>query len=213
MFIYKIANLKNNKVYIGQTRSDRANDRFGYHKWHLRNNKHHNSHLQRDWSEYGEDAFSFSVVCSVQNLEELDGFEKAEILKEESYNSDRGYNKQFGGVVSPKLCDEVKERISKSRLGYKAPDETKRRMSLARKGVPGKIPSEETRRKMSATRKGRPIGPMSEDTKKKISERHKGRVSCRKGVTLSEETRRKMSESQLRRRNIENNSGGIQCTQ
>ena len=210
MFIYKIVNLKNSKVYIGQTRAKRASARFSYHKWHLRNNKHHNSHLQSDWSEYGEDAFSFLVVCSAESLEELDVLEKDEILKVESYNSERGYNKQYGGRVSPQLCADVKDRISKARLGYKASDETKRRMSLARKGVPGKIPSEETRRKMSAAAKGRILGPPSEETRRKISERHKGRVSCRKGVILSEETRRKMSESQLRRKN--NKSGGIQCT-
>ena len=58
-----------------------------------------------------------------------------------------------------------------------------------RKGV--KL-SEETRRKMSEAKKGRTL---TEEHCRNLSESHKGQPSPRKGVTLSEEIRRKQSES------------------
>lgn len=58
--IYIIKNIVNNKLYIGC-----AID-FISRKWRhstdLRNNKHHNIHLQRAWNEYGESNFSFEIL-------------------------------------------------------------------------------------------------------------------------------------------------------
>jgi group I intron endonuclease len=60
----------------------------------------------------------------------------------------------------------------------------------------GRKVSEETKKKMSLSRKGKkhkPHGPMSQELKNKISNSLKGRPSPLKGRTLSEETIKKMN--------------------
>jgi hypothetical protein len=52
--------------------------------------------------------------------------------------------------------------------------------------------SEETKKKMSEAKKGK---PKSEEARKKMSEAHKGRPTWNKGKHFSEETKRKMSEA------------------
>ena len=59
--IYSIINKINNKLYIGST-SDSFRKRWNLHKYHLRNNKHKNSHLQYAWNKYGEDNFKFTIL-------------------------------------------------------------------------------------------------------------------------------------------------------
>jgi len=71
---YLIMNTINGKVYIGQ--STVYPKRWTQHKRDLRKNIHTNKHLQRDWNEYGEDAFVFEVI------EELPPDTSSELLLE-----------------------------------------------------------------------------------------------------------------------------------
>ena len=59
--IYKILNKSNGKFYIGST-TESFRKRFNLHKYHLRNDKHKNSHLQYSWNKYGEDTFEFLIL-------------------------------------------------------------------------------------------------------------------------------------------------------
>ena len=67
--------------------------------------------------------------------------------------------------------------------------------------------SDDTRRKMSEARKGKKLAPFSEERRRKMSESHKGKVlsdETRKKMSeakknMSEETRRKLSEAAKRR--------------
>lgn len=98
------------------------------------------------------------------------------------------------------LTDEIAELIAKEWTcnGYHCSDETKRKMSEAKKD---KKRSEETKRKISEARKGKHF---SEETKQKISEVLKGKKRTdeqrkkisegHKGKVLSEKTKRKISE-------------------
>lgn len=58
--IYKIENNKSGKIYIGS--SINIEKRFKRHKNDLLNNKHKNTHLQREYNKYGLDSFIFEVV-------------------------------------------------------------------------------------------------------------------------------------------------------
>ena len=58
---YYIVNMKNDKEYIGITKNQ-VNIRFMQHKKLLRNNKPPNHKLQKDWLDYGEENFSFSLI-------------------------------------------------------------------------------------------------------------------------------------------------------
>lgn len=107
--IYRITNLINNKVYIGQSLSVRK--RLSNHKGKLRLGAHCNSHLQLSWNKYGEGNFSFTLLegCS---REELDSREAHWINFYNSLDRDHGYNNILPGTYEYK-----NNRIRKPRLG------------------------------------------------------------------------------------------------
>lgn len=80
--IYKITNLVNNKVYIGQ--SIDVESRFYAHLYMLRNQVHYNSHLQNTWDKYGENNFKFEIIEECR-YELLDNREKYYIKLYRSY--------------------------------------------------------------------------------------------------------------------------------
>lgn len=58
--VYKITNIKNNKIYIGS--SKHILQRWKNHIRELNDNKHKNFYLQDDWNKYGKDCFVFDVL-------------------------------------------------------------------------------------------------------------------------------------------------------
>jgi group I intron endonuclease len=62
--IYKILNIKNNKVYIGST--NRGHHRLNEHKKKLQSGKHTNKHLQSSWDINGENSFLFEIIEYVE---------------------------------------------------------------------------------------------------------------------------------------------------
>lgn len=114
MLIYKIVNLINNKIYIGQTKKS-LKDRSWYHKNRLKRSKHNNQHLQHSWNLYGEHNFKFEVVEYLNlsngwNLSELEVFY---IKSYKSHDMKHGYNLTYGGE-GVKPTQETKDKISKS---------------------------------------------------------------------------------------------------
>lgn len=93
--IYKIENIVNGKVYIGQ--SVNIEQRWKNHKYHLNNSTHYNDYLQRSWNKYKSDNFKFSIL---EECEECDLNDK-EIYWIDYYHSceyEYGYNSQIGGA-------------------------------------------------------------------------------------------------------------------
>lgn len=107
--IYKITNIKNNKVYIGQ--SVNIEKRWREHIYAFRRGDHTNVYFQRAWNKYGEENFIFEIIeeCLIENLNDKESFY---ILKFQATNPQYGYNRTFGGE-SPKMTPEYKEYISK----------------------------------------------------------------------------------------------------
>ena len=110
-----------------------------------------------------------------------------------------------GFIRGRKLSEETKAKISAARKGKKGKphsEESKAKISAANKGKKGKPLSEEHKAKISAANKGKPL---SEETKAKLSASLKGREfseetraklsAARKGKPLSEETKAKLSAS------------------
>ena len=105
--IYKIENKFNGKVYIGQ--SIDINRRFKEHKNSLKNNKHHNTHLQYAFNKYGEDNFTFEII-DVCEIDELDALERLYINKYECKHDEWGYNLEDGGNENKKLSKAALEK-------------------------------------------------------------------------------------------------------
>lgn len=97
-FIYKIENLINHKIYIGLTNNiERRRER---HFSDLRNNRHDNSFLQKEFLKYGEQNFSFAIEFSGDiTTEEIGEKEKYYVQKYDSYRN--GYNQNKGGNFGP----------------------------------------------------------------------------------------------------------------
>lgn len=104
MIIYKITNLINNKIYIGQTNNKR--DRyFGGGKL-----------LRQAILKYGKNNFKKEMLIdNINSQEELDNLEIEMIKKYDSTNKDIGYNILIGGLGSRNVIftDERKQYLSK----------------------------------------------------------------------------------------------------
>lgn len=91
--VYKITNKINNKCYIGS--SVRVEKRW---QEHIRESKNPNSKkyhypLYQAFRKYGLDNFTFEVLNDdFDSAEEMQDFEKEQILKFEACNSNKGYN-------------------------------------------------------------------------------------------------------------------------
>lgn len=83
--IYSIVNKINNRRYIGST-SDSFRKRWNLHKYHLRNNKHKNSHLQYSWNKYGEENFEFIILEICDDKSKVLEIEQLYIDKEDFEN-------------------------------------------------------------------------------------------------------------------------------
>ena len=160
--IYKIENLANGKIYIGQAIN--IENRWKGHKKELKNNKHCNKHLQNAWNKYGKENFNFEIIeeCEEDKLTER---EQYWIDFYGGLNSSNNYNKRN---ASPKghLSEESKLKVSRANKGKvlgPLKEETKQKISKALKG-------------RHAHNKGIPI---TEETRKKISEANKGKTKTK----------------------------------
>ena len=199
--VYKITNLVNGKVYIGQ--SVDIERRWREHKKCKTNDFFHNALRKHP------EQFKFSVLLTCPR-EMLDTWERDMIALYDCIYP-KGYNFTNGGGSNTEISEETKRRISekmKGRPGTPHSEEAKRKISEANKGKPtwskgktlseehkrkiseankGHKHTEEERRKISEANRGRHNIPHSEEAKRKMSESHKGK-------SLSDETKRKLSE-------------------
>lgn len=186
-YIYKITNLVNNGVYIGQT-SKSITERFSDHVT-ISNNyvdgKDGHSHLYRAMRKYGSENFVVEQIDSATSKEELDIKERYWISYYRSCNvvcyniADGG----TGGNTWDNHTDEEKliigNKISTANTGKKYgphSDETKKKISVA--VIASKQNRSEEQKKLESLRKSQAAlnrAPMSEESKKKASENNKGK--------------------------------------
>ena len=134
--IYKITNIENGKFYIGSAVN--ISGRWSVHKHMLRNNKHKNSYLQCSWNKHNEGSFLFEVIEIIEDIDTLIKREQFYLDLYKCYNRDIGYNINIiaNNRLGVKASDITKERISKSRiaLNFKHTDTTKILFSKQRSG-------------------------------------------------------------------------------
>ena len=176
--IYCVRNIKNDKLYIGQT----------VHNLAYRKQRHLND-TRRGCTQafhmairkYGESSFSWRVLEDEVPNEELNDLEILYIDLFGTYLQDY-YNVTMGGESSLGFfpSEETRKKMSMSALN-KPPmtDETKRLIAIA---STGRVFTEEAKRKSSATKMGHEV---NDEARVKISAGHRGKK-------MSEKTRDKM---------------------
>lgn len=182
--IYIIRNLKNGKFYIGQAQDIRK--RWAEHKWKLNGNFHTNNHLQSAWNKYGAKVFKFLVLeyCAIDKLNEREQVQlNIHVLSDNCYNIALDAKAPFRGR---KATEETRAKMSAARKGHEVSNETRRKIAEKSHNI-----SDETRQRMSEAQSNR-----SAETRKKISDVHLGK-------THSVETREKISKSKLGQKHTE----------
>lgn len=76
--IFQIKNIKNDKVFIGSTRNFKT---LNGTKFSLENGSYSNKMLQKEWSEYGKDAFEIEILEILKAKDDPYYNEKEELEK------------------------------------------------------------------------------------------------------------------------------------
>jgi group I intron endonuclease len=175
--IYKITNLINFKVYIGQTMQEGGFDRRYGNNIYLNT---HNKYLKRSIKKYGIENFEVSKIFDVAfSKEELD---IKEVIYIEKYKHSNGiYNIAQGGsngstfeYMTEKDINNWKTKISNSHKGKKLPKEQRNKIGQSNMG---KKRTKESKKKMSEKAIGNKANSgkiFTEDWKNKISKSHIG---------------------------------------
>lgn len=112
-YLYKITNLINNKVYIGQTINPRS--RWSSHKSESRKDNPEML-ISKRIKYYGIDNFSFDIIAVCTTLDNCNLTEQELILQYESHvSTGKGYNIDFGGQVK-KISEETLNKKYKLKL-------------------------------------------------------------------------------------------------
>lgn len=126
MWIYKITNVQNNKVYIGQTIRP-IQDRFNRHINDAINNIL-DTYFARAIRKYGKDNFIIEEIDVAKNQDELNLKEQYWIqyyqAVEKGYNETDAISKCGGNTYKSKTEEEmniIKEKIRQTKLGNKNP--------------------------------------------------------------------------------------------
>lgn len=126
MWIYKITNIQNNKVYIGQTIRP-VEQRFHRHMNDALNNIL-DTHFARAIRKYGKENFIIEMIDTAESQDELNQKEQYWIRYYDSVN--KGYNEtdaisKCGGNTYQSKTDEemdiIKNKIRETKLGAKNP--------------------------------------------------------------------------------------------
>jgi hypothetical protein len=169
--IYKTTNVVNGKYYIGKHQTDCLDD--GYLGSGVL--------LKKAIKKYGKQNFQREILFFCEDENELNDKEKQLV----NYSCENSYNLVNGGIGGSKgvihgpHTQQRKEKIAATLKGHSVSEETKLKMSLAKKGKPspnkGHSVSEDSRKKMSSAAKNRIRQPHSAETKQKIGNALRGK--------------------------------------
>jgi group I intron endonuclease len=159
--IYKITNLVNGKVYIGQTRVS-VEKRF---RAHVNGDKRSVSLIHLAIKSYGEENFKIQEIIRCETQEQVNN---AEVMAIRLFNSlsPNGYNLSKGGQTNT-FTEETGKKISRS---------LKKKFSDPNYIDPkkGRTRPREVVEKILTIKKQKGIDPISEETRKKLSDAKKG---------------------------------------
>ena len=160
--IYKITNLINNKIYIGQHVTTNVNDDY----------MGSGDHIKNAIKKYGIENFKKEIIAECSSFDEMNDLE-GELVNQDFVNNPNTYNHAIGRTYGWKNCLKYKseEEIQNIRKHanevflnlFKDPEYRKQHAEKISNGLKeagfdprtflGKTHSEETKRKMSETHK------------------------------------------------------------
>lgn len=108
--IYKLTNLKDGKIYIGQTVHS-LEDRWRRHIEYA--NRGGEGYLQKAIRTYGPDSFDRMTVTIAYNKQQLDELEKYYICSLDTFNPEVGYNQNW----KPGPTDAARQTMSEKNAG------------------------------------------------------------------------------------------------
>lgn len=177
--VYKITNIVNDKLYVGQTKTSMAK-RFTSHKCESKNERYDNK-LYEEMRKYGTENFKVESLSEIKTSTRDELREMLNVLEKQYIEKlAPEYNFAPGGLGNTGVTwtDERREKFKELMSGENNP-------------CFGKPKSDETREKLSKALKGRVI---SEESRVK-------RIETMKGIPKSDETREKMKEAAKNRTN------------
>ena len=188
--IYRITCIANSKFYIGSTVNKAQ--RWARHRKGLRDGTHPNKHMAAAWAKYGEQAFVFEVLETVDDPAAL--FAAEQKYLDEHAGKDYCFNwalyagapmrgkfgpesSNYGKKLSEEVKQKIREKVSGSlnaTYGVPVPEERKQKIREANLRYPHKERKHtpEAISKIAAASRGRPV---SEETRAKRSAALKGR--------------------------------------
>lgn len=206
--LYKITNLVNNKIYIGQTNN--LNRRWQAHKNAALKNKPEQI-IHFALIKYGLENFQFEHIATCKTWDDANEVETILVIQENSL-SPNGYNVTRGGYNAPKT-DEWKQAMKNwhASLSFEEREEISKKQSeatlkqISEKGHPaqGRIVTQETRELHRKIRLENPI-EYTEEIRQHMSKAHLG-------IKDTEVTKQKKSESAKEAWTKRANYDGIKC--
>lgn len=185
--IYKITNLLNNKVYIGQT--TQGNKRWLKHKFYAKDPDRTGQYIHYAMAKYGVDNFVFEFIAT--SFTQIDA-DKAEAQIIQQYNSrDKqfGYNLKPGGGTTGH-SEETKQKLREATLkqietkghpaqGRKLTDEQKAKLiAMLNARDNEKVYSPEVRKRMSESHIGKPQPKELVEKRASTIRANKGEMIC-----------------------------------
>lgn len=127
--VYEIVNNVNGKKYVGVA-NDLVN-RFSVHRTRLRKGVSHSRVLQNAWNKYGEQSFTFKplIICSKEDA----AMYETKLIGSGDYVYNVAITPVSGRPKGSKTSDEGRRNMSICRIGKKPSDETRAKLSAARK--------------------------------------------------------------------------------
>lgn len=159
-YVYKITNLVNGKIYVGQTIKT-VQRRWGQHKF-LSQKPSKESYLQKSIYKYGSDNFSVETLDNAYNREDLD-YKEAHWIDVLDTLKPNGYNIRPGGMSSVHSA-ETCEKISKI---VKAHMSSPERRAIISKTQKGRLRTPEQKEAMGRIRRGRKLNISEEGQRKR----------------------------------------------
>lgn len=203
-YIYKITNLINNKVYIGQTIN--FNRRCKQHKNLLLKENHTNKNLQADYNLFGITAFQFEII-DIVDKNQAEQIETYWINYYGGIESDNTYN-----ITNLFTCNnQVKESISKANVGNIRTQDMKQKEASSKLKLYQTSAGVKIKQQISKSLKSYYNSDKGIKQRKKLSKQRKeaNLTNLMKGKHLTEETKQKISKANKGKQAWNKNKKGL----